>query len=159
MNHGIHTHVEGRRLSCKDVSMHGKILFCLLVLNACRSAGGQQSAALPHTVEPTVAKQSASQIEKPKEVEPKETQLSILDINAIRAPDEDGYFIDGKKVDHDTFESFRGSLKPVDGTYFCDEMDTGGVSGEDLRSAEGVTYSYESESTTERNRTSLTRRK
>lgn len=130
------------------------VLVSLLMLNACQSTSGQKPVAPAPASETTVIS-TPNEKEKPKVVDTNVVE-EIKAMNGASA--EDGYFIDGQKVDRASFEKFRASLTPVEGTYFCDEMDTGGVSGEDLRSAEGGVYSYEMEST-DRSRTSLTRRK
>lgn len=130
------------------------VLVGLLMLNACQSTSGQEPVSPTPSPEPTLIS-TVNENEKAKVVPQTTEKINAIDGTAI----EDGYFIDGQKVDKASFKKIQTSLTPVEGTYFCDEMDSGGMSGEDLRSADGVVYSYEMESTTERNRTSLTRRK
>lgn len=93
---------------------------------------------------------------EPNEEEPPESFKIVL--GDPDSHSENGYFIDGQEVDAASFEKFKELLTPVEGTWYCADMNDGGMTSEDLRSTEGVVYRYEAETTTEVDRTSLTRR-
>lgn len=69
-------------------------------------------------------------------------ELEMEELNELEEDTLGGYYINSKSVNETKFYDFLETLKPLKGTWYCDDMDDGGQTGYDAEDAKGNVYSY-----------------
>lgn len=68
-----------------------------------------------------------------------------------------GYYIDNRQVTQKEFDKFLKPLTEVEGTWFCAETTTGGITGYKVKDKKGAIYEYETISDTGDNTCTITK--